>query len=168
MVASTRDEPTFGLLVPLRPMSEVFAGVVGAWSVTHAAIGVYFLLAFALGRRERELLLFGFLCFAFSIASLGTALDFMSSSLEERQRYNVLSHVGFIIAGALNLHFAFGFARFPLRRGVVSLIYGTALVFEVANLTGLMWEDHRAVVTTFFGGTVQYGVGSPPRGGAVF
>ena len=61
-------------------MSDIFAGIVGAWSVSHAAIGLYFLLAFALGRREREFMLFGLLCFAFSVASVGIALDFISSS----------------------------------------------------------------------------------------
>jgi signal transduction histidine kinase len=146
----------------------VFAGVVGAWSVTHAAIGLYFLLAFALGRREREFMLFGLLCFAFSVVSLGTALDFVSSTVAERERFNVLSHVGFIVAGALNFHFALEFARFPQRKALVPVIYATAAFFEVANLTGWLWEDHRGVATTILGRNVHYGVGTPSWLGYVF
>jgi len=149
-------------------MSEVFAGIVGAWSVTHAAIGFYFLLAFALGRRERELVLFGLLCFAFSVASLGTALDFASETFEERERFNVLSHVGFIVGGVLNLHFAMEFARFPPKKPLILLLYAAALVFEIANLSGWMWEDHRAVMTTVFGRPLHYGVGTPSSLGYVF
>jgi len=149
-------------------MSEVFAGVVGAWSVTHAAIGFYFLLAFALGRRERELVLFGLLCFAFSVASLGTALDFASETFREREQYNVLSHVGFIIGGALNLHFAMEFARFRTPKLAVVLLYAVAFLFEVANVAGWLWEDHRAVATTVLGRDLHYGVGTPSPLGHLF
>lgn len=149
-------------------MSDIFAGIVGAWSVSHAALGLYFLLAFALGRRERELMLFGLLCFAFSIASVGISLDFISSSSHDRQSFDVLAHVGFIVAGALNLHFALEFARFPRRDRLVPPIYLGALLFEVANVMGWLWRDHRAVVTTVFGRPVQYGVGDPTALGYVF
>jgi len=149
-------------------MSDVFAGIVGAWSVSHAAIGLYFLLAFALGRREREFMLFGLLCFAFSIASIGISLDFLSSSPRDRQHFDVLAHVGFIIAGALNLHFALEFARFPGRARLLPVIYVGALVFEVANVMGWLWVDHRAVVTTVFGRSVHYGVGTPTAFGYLF
>jgi signal transduction histidine kinase len=149
-------------------MSDIFAGIVGAWSVSHAAIGLYFLLAFALGRREREFMLFGLLCFAFSVASIGVALDFISSSSRDRQHFDVLAHVGFIIAGALNLHFALEFARFPGRARLLPAIYLGAFVFEVANVMGWLWRDHRAVETTVFGRTVHYGVGEPTTFGYVF
>jgi signal transduction histidine kinase len=149
-------------------MSDLFAGIVGAWSVSHAAIGLYFLLAFALGRREREFMLFGLLCFAFSIASLGIALDFISANSRDRLHFDVLAHVGFIIAGALNLHFALEFARVPGRARLLPAIYALALVFEVANVTGWLWREHRAVETTVFGRAVHYGVGEPTTLGYVF
>ena len=50
--------------------------------MTHAALGIYFLLAYALGRREREIFLFSLLCFTFSLASLGEAMDFLARTTE--------------------------------------------------------------------------------------
>jgi len=62
---------------------EVLAGVVGAWAVSQAALGIYFLMAYALGRRDRELLLFSLLCFALCLASVGVSIDFFSVGQED-------------------------------------------------------------------------------------
>jgi len=149
-------------------MSEFLAGVVAAWSVSHAALGLYFLLAFALGRRGRDFALFGLLCFAFSIASIGIALDFFSVNALERDRYDVIAHFGFILAGALNLHFALEFSRYPVKRWLIVAIYAAAVVFEVANVNEWLWVEHRAVMTTVLGHTVHYGVGQPSTFGYFF
>ncbi len=149
-------------------MSEVFAGVVAAWSVSHAALGLYFLLAFVVGGRGREFALFGLLCFAFSVASIGISLDFFSASAGERDRYDVISHVGYVLAGVLNLHFAIEFAGYPAKRRVLVALYAAAAFFEVATLNEWLWTEHRAVVATVLGHTVHYGVGTPSALGYVF
>jgi signal transduction histidine kinase len=141
--------------------SEVLGGVVGAWSVTHAALGIYFLLAFLLGRREREHLLFSLLCFAFSVSSLGEARDYLSHTFDSYQRSDVITHAGYIIGAALNLHFALAFARVKGRRGLVMLIYAVALVFEILDWSGRLWHGRRIVDALLFGDPVRFSVGEP-------
>lgn len=141
--------------------SEVLGGVVGAWAVTHAALGIYFLLAFLLGRREREHLLFGLLCFAFSVSSFGEARDYVSHTLAEYQRSDVVTHAGYIVGAALNLHFALAFARVKERRGLVVLIYALALVFEIFDWSGSLWHGRRVVDAFLFGAPVRFSVGEP-------
>ncbi|HEX5100668.1 MAG TPA: ATP-binding protein [Polyangiaceae bacterium] len=141
--------------------SEVLGGVVGAWSVTHAALGIYFLLAFVLGRREREHLLFSLLCFAFSLSSLGEARDYVGHTFEEYQRSDVITHAGYIAGAALNLHFALAFARVRGRRWLLGLIYGAALMFEALVWTNQFWHGRRVVDALLFGDPVRFSVGVP-------
>ena len=86
--------------------TQTLAGVVAAWSATHTALGLYFVLAYLLGRREREFLLFSFMCFALSVASAGNALDYSSSDPENNLTADKLVHAGAILAAAVNVHFA--------------------------------------------------------------
>lgn len=141
--------------------SEVLGGVVGAWSVTHAALGIYFLLAYLLGRREREHLLFSLLCFAFSLSSFGEACDYLSTALDDYQRADTITHAGYIAGAALNVHFALAFARVSPRRSVVISLYGVASFFEVVNLTGGMWVGRQVVTTILFGKPVRFSTGDP-------
>jgi signal transduction histidine kinase len=147
---------------------EVLAGVVGAWSVTNAALGLYFVMAFVLGRRERELLLFALLCFSFSVASFGVAIDFFSVNQADFARADRIAHSGFIVAAAFNVHFALEFARIGRANRVAIALYAIAFLFEIANLNGMLWVGHRAVQASVFGEAVEYGAGVPGVLGAVF
>jgi signal transduction histidine kinase len=147
---------------------EVLSGVVGAWAVSQAALGVYFLMAFALGRRDRELLLFSLLCFALSLASLGVSVDFFSHTAEDYAFADKLAHSGFIVAGVLNVHFALEFARIGGTRRVAIVLYAIAFFFEIANFQGWLWVDYRAVDAVVFGVTVHYGAGVPGPLGIAF
>jgi signal transduction histidine kinase len=141
--------------------SEALAGVVGAWSVTHAALGVYFLLAFVLGRRERELLLFSFLCFAFSLASLGEALDYVAQTARNYERADMVTHGGYIIGAAINVHFALAFARVQGRKRIAIGLYTIALGFEAMNLSGKLWVGRIMRTSFLFGQPVHFSLGVP-------
>jgi signal transduction histidine kinase len=141
--------------------SEVLAGVVAAWSVTHAALGMYFLLAFLLGRRERELLLFAVLCFTFSVASFGHALDYLATTRPAHVRSDTITHAGYITGAAVNVHFALAFGRVRERRRFAVVLYSVALAFEVVNFTGGFWGARHELVTTVLGAKMHYDMGVP-------
>jgi len=141
--------------------SEALSGVVGAWSVTHAALGIYFLLAFVLGRRERELLLFSFLCFAFSLASFGESLDYVSHTARAYEQADKITHAGYIVGAAVNVHFALAFARVKSRRRIAIALYLVAFVFEVLNVTGKLWLGRVVRTTMLLGQPVHYSLGVP-------
>ncbi|HEY3496190.1 MAG TPA: ATP-binding protein [Polyangiaceae bacterium] len=147
---------------------QVLAGVVGAWAVCHAALGIYFLMAYALGRRDRELLLFSLLCFALSVASLGISIDFFSTNQEEYARADKIVHAGYIVAGVFNVHFALEFARIGGTRRVAVVLYALAAFFEFANLKGWLWSGFRPVDAVLFGGQVHFGAGVPSPLGSAF
>jgi signal transduction histidine kinase len=144
---------------------ETLAGIVTAWSVTHIALGLYFVLAYLLGRREREFLLFGLLCFALSIASAGIALDYVSS---DDVLADKLVHTGVILAAVMNVHFAVEFARVRRATRVVGALYAIALLFEVANVQGLLWSGHHDVVVDSFGERIEFAVANPTPVGYAF
>jgi signal transduction histidine kinase len=141
--------------------SQVLAGVVGAWSVTHAALGIYFLLAFMLGRRERELILFSALCFAFSLSSFGEALDYSAKVAAENEQADRITHAGYVVAAAVNVHFALAFARVPKRGRIALVLYALAAVFQIANFSGALWVGRREFINTVFGSPVRFSVGEP-------
>jgi signal transduction histidine kinase len=140
---------------------QTLAGVVAAWSATHTALGLYFVLAYLLGRREREFLLFSFMCFALSVASAGNALDYMASDPQNDVQADKLVHAGAILAAAVNVHFAMEFARVRQATRIAGLLYIGVLFFEIANAQGLLWSGHRNVVVEAFGEPVGYAVGTP-------
>jgi len=140
---------------------EVLAGVLGAWSVTHAALGIYFLLAFALGRRERELVLFSLLCFAFAVSSLGEALDYVAHALPAYVFADKLTHGGYIVGAAVNAHFAMAFARVRERRLIALVLYAVAFTFELVNVSGRLWVGRTEPTTMLFGSAVHFSVGVP-------
>ncbi|HEV8548758.1 MAG TPA: ATP-binding protein [Polyangiaceae bacterium] len=141
--------------------SEFLGGVVGAWCVTHAALGIYFLLAYMLGRREREHLLFGLLCFAFSVSSFGDAADYLVRTLPELQRADVINHAGYVAGSAFNLHFALAFGRVGRRGRIVLALYAVAAFFLFADLTDRFWVARRVIDTTLYGERVHFSVGEP-------
>jgi len=72
------------------------------------------------------------------------------------------------VAAAFNVHFALEFARIGRANRVAIALYAVAFVFEIANLNGMLWVAHRAVHTSVFGQTVNYGAGVPGLLGASF
>jgi signal transduction histidine kinase len=146
----------------------LLAGVVAAWSVCHLALGLYFLLAFTLVRRERELLLFALLCFSLAICSAGVSLDYTAVTPAEHLRADMLLHSGAIIAAALNLHFALTFAKIRHASRIATVAYLLALVFEVANPLGLLWSGHEVRETMLFGARIPVAVATPSALGYVF
>lgn len=146
----------------------LLAGVVAAWSVCHLALGLYFLLAFSLVRRERELLLFALLCFSLAICSAGVSLDYTAVTHHEHLRADMLLHSGAILAAALNLHFALTFAKIRHASRIATVAYLLALVFEVANPFGLLWSGHEVHVTELFGASIPVAVATPSALGYVF
>jgi signal transduction histidine kinase len=146
----------------------VLSGVVGAWAVSQAALGVYFLMAFALGRRERELFLFSLLCFALSVASFGVSMDFFSRTQADYAFADKVAHAGYAVAAVFNVHFALEFARVGRARRPLFALYAQAFFFEIANLNGWLWSEYRAVETQVFGAAVHYGAGVPGALGISF
>lgn len=148
--------------------APLLAGVVAAWSVCHLALGLYFLLAFSLVRRERELLLFALLCFSLAICSAGVSLDYTAVTAEEHLRADMLLHSGAILSAALNLHFALIFAKVRHASRIATAAYVLALVFEVANPFGLLWSGHEVHETQVFGTPIAVAVATPSALGYVF
>jgi signal transduction histidine kinase len=144
------------------------AGAVSAWTISHLALGLYFLLAYLLGRREREFLLFSLLCFSLSIASAGVALDYVASDPENDLYADTLVHAGVILAATLNVHFALEFARVRQATRVVGVLYALVLFFEIANAQGLLWYGHHTVTVNAFGERLAYAVGDPTLIGYAF
>lgn len=144
------------------------AGIVAAWTVTHAALGLYFALAYALGRREREFLLFSMMCFSLSVTSAGIALDYVSADPTNDLEADILTHAGAIPAAALNVHFAMEFARVRHATRIATALYALVAVFEIANFQGLFWSGHYDVVVEAFGAQVGFAVGHPTPLGYAF
>ena len=147
---------------------ETLAGVVAAWSATQSALGLYFVLAYLLGRREREFLLFSFMCFALSVASAGNALDYVSSDPQNDLKSEILVHTGAILAAALNVHFAMEFARVRQATRIAGLLYVLVLFFEIANAQGMLWSGHKDVIVEAFGERIVYAAGIPTPIGYAF
>jgi signal transduction histidine kinase len=148
--------------------AALLAGVVAAWSVCHLALGLYFLLAFSLVRRERELLLFALLCFSLAICSAGVSLDYTAVTPEGHLRADMLLHSGAILGAALNLHFALSFAKIRNASRIATAAYVLALVFEIANPLGLLWSGHRVLSIELFGAFIPVAVATPSALGYAF
>ncbi len=141
-------------------------GVLAAWSAAHLGLALFFMLAHLIGRREREYLLFGFLCVAFAVLTAGTALDFSAGSLARRYLADQITHTGGVLAAAINLHFAVSFAR-PGRRYHMSAVYWVALAFSAATWFGLLWVpgSHHVVRSQALGMVINHAVArSTPLG----
>ncbi len=144
-------------------MSGTFlSGVLSAWAAAQLGLGAFFLLAYFAGRHESEYLIFGLLCFSFSIFSLGVGLDYH----EGRRASSILSDQiglsGAIFAAALNVHFALCFLGVERRGRWVWPLYALAALFFCANWTGLLWlpGKFRVVASNVFGTRVEHIIAS--------
>lgn len=142
-------------------MNGFLGGVVAAWSMTQVGLGVYFTLAYFVGRREREFFLFSLLCFAFSVASMGIAIDYLSTDVATRAFADVMTHAALIFAAAFNVHFAMEFAQVEWRKRAALLLYVLVAVFEALLLNGNFFSVYRVIQVELWGGRLTHGLGEP-------
>lgn len=138
-------------------------GMLAAWTLAQIAIGLFFVLAYGLGRREVEYLLFALMCFALAVATAGISYAYGLNTGTAWVLSTPITHTGAIAAAALNLHFVMRYARRPEARRVASVAYSLAAVYEVYLLLGRWWEPHSLHVVTsrLFGFELAHIAGSP-------
>lgn len=112
-------------------------GLHAAWAATHLALGVFFVVVWILGRRERDSLLFGLMCVSLAVTTLGIGWGYRVTSLESWIVAAKVGQAGAIAALVLNLHFAIRSAGRKPQRWLILGSYLAAAFFEAANLAGL-------------------------------
>jgi signal transduction histidine kinase len=139
------------------------SGVLSAWTAAQLGLGAFFVLAYFAGRRESEYLLFGLLCFSFSVFSLGVAMDYHDGRHARSILSDQVGLSGVIFGAALNVHFALCFLGIRKRVRWVWPLYALASAFFVANWSGALWlpGQFRIVSSNVFGTRVEHIVGSP-------
>ena len=151
-------------------MNPIFlSGTLAGWAVTQVALGTYFVLAFALRRREYEYVLFGLLCFALAVTSAGVSWEFLAGQAVWLRAMTLLNS-GAIMAPVLNLHFSLHYAEVRYPRWVLPAVYGAAAVFEAANLAGLWWvsDTPHVVSVRFLGMEMEQFTAAPTLIGSAF
>ena len=111
-------------------------GMTVAWALAQVALGGLFTLAYVMARRSSEYLLFGLLCFALAVISLGLALNYASFDLAAWETGAGVAWAGVIAATALNLHFVMRYARVRWCGRVAVFAYVVSGVSEVLNAFG--------------------------------
>jgi len=146
------------------------SGVLSAWALAHLGLASFFLLAYALGRRETEYLLFSLLCGAFSVLTGGVAYDLSAGALEARVFADKITHTGAVLASVLNVHFAACFAlqRRPAR--LLAPLYGLAGLLLVLVWLGVLWVpgSYRLVETHAFGVVLRHALGEVTAVGVTY
>ena len=72
-------------------------------------MGVFFVQVYTVRRREIEYLLFGLVCLSVAVTDAGFALSGASSGADRWVTAQRLTHVGALLATALNFHFVLQF-----------------------------------------------------------
>lgn len=136
-------------------------GVIAAWAAAQVALGCFFALVYALGRREgrreSEYLLFGLLCWGLAATSAGLAWTYAVDSAADWQRAMVLGHAGAIVCSGLSLHLAFRYAGLVPPRRILIAAYALVVGFELLNLGGFWWTpgSPRLAPSHVFGATIR-------------
>lgn len=138
--------------------AHLLAGMLVAWAIAQAALGVFFSLAFALGRREKDYLVFALLCFALALTSSGMARLAVADSPETAAVAAKLVLTGSILAPVINLHYALRYGPPALARKVIVPAYALAVAFEIGNSLGAFWVPGSTNVEQMaaLGGTLNY------------
>lgn len=138
------------------------SGILSAWAAAQLGLGAFFVLAYFVGRREPEYFVFGLLCFALSVMSVGVAMDYHDGARSTGVFADQIGLSGVIFAAVLNVHFALCFSGVQQRTRWVAPLYALSLVYFVANWTGAMWlpEKFRIVSSNVFGERVVHMIGS--------
>src|SRR5262245_6972376 len=117
-------------------------GMFAAWAIAQALVGLFFVLAYARGRRESEYLLFGLICFALALATGGIARSYVAESPGAWLVSGIFTHAGAITATALNLHFVLSYAtKSKLTRPIALVAYALAAGYVGVYLTGHWWKE---------------------------
>ena len=142
-------------------------GTIAAWATAQVALGIFFALAYALGRRagrhEPEYLLFGLLCCALAVTSAGLAWGYATNDGASWQRSMVLGHAGAIACAGLGLHLGFSYSGLSPRLWLLIVVYAIAAAFEGLNLAGLWWSQGtvRVIDSEVWGHTVRHFTAQP-------
>jgi uncharacterized membrane protein len=136
-------------------------GVLAAWAAAHLGLALFFALAYVVGRREKEYLLFALLCTAFSVLTAGMAFDYADGPLSHRYVADQITHTAAILAAVMNLHFALSLAR-PAREGtLIRSLYVLAFAFVLADWLGVLWVSgsYRVVESHALGISLHHALG---------
>jgi signal transduction histidine kinase len=136
-------------------------GVLAAWSAAHLGLALFFALAYLVGRREKEYLLFALLCAAFSVLTGGLTFDYAGGPLSDRYLADQITHMAAILAAVINLHFALSFALPESKVTAIRPLYVLAFAFVLADWLGVLWVpgSYRIVDSHPLGMTVHHALG---------
>ena len=153
-------------------MTGIFlSGLLSAWALAQLGLGAFFVLAYFAGRRESEYLVFGLLCVALSLMSVGVAIDYHGGRHVNGALADQISLSGVIFAAVLDVHFALCFLDQKNRLRQCAPLYLLACFFFIANWTGSLWQTGklRLVVSNVFGQRVEHLVATAsPIGNAFY
>jgi signal transduction histidine kinase len=85
--------------------------------------------------------LFGFLCGAVTVATVGLSMSYGAADLGMRMFGARVAHAGVIFAGTLNLHFAMAYARIARAHQVAFLLYLFVGFYQTVNWGGWWWAE---------------------------
>ena len=75
--------------------SSYLSGVLTAWAIANVGLGLFFVLAYFVRRREIEYLIFGALCGAIAVTTLGLSMTYGESTLPKTvQAFGISGAVG--------------------------------------------------------------------------
>lgn len=126
--------------------ASFLSGIFASWAASQVLVGLFFVLAFARGRRESEYLLFGLVSFTIAIVTAGVALAYAATDTDAWLRGAMLAHAGAILAPALNLHFVMRYAQLGIAGRIAAGCYTLTFFYELLNLTGGWWQTGRVAL----------------------
>ncbi|MEZ4225669.1 MAG: ATP-binding protein [Polyangiaceae bacterium] len=143
--------------------SPFVVGLVSAWVIAQLADGAFFMLAYALGRRERDYLAFALLSFAFAAISGAIAWSFAVRDADQGMQAILLAHAGGVLATVFNFHFVVRFTGSPRAERLLRIAYVVAAAFLLTMTFGWWWhaDTVRYAQAEAFGQTVYFHLASP-------
>ncbi len=111
-----------------------------AWTIAQVGLGAFFILAYSLGRREVEYLLFGLLCFALAFTTGGIAYSYAAPGPQQWFVSAYATHGGAIAAVALNLHFVMRYAGVKKAERIAIGVYLVGAFYEILCWGDLWWD----------------------------
>src|SRR5215216_4764981 len=121
-------------------MAQYLSGLLTAWATAQLGLSVFFMLAYFLGRRELEYFIFSLLCLSLCVGSGGVAYEYSEATVSARLLGSNITHVGMILAAAINLHFALSFAKTLSDPRRVLWLYVLAFGYLLLLLGGAWWK----------------------------
>jgi signal transduction histidine kinase len=133
-------------------------GLAAAWAIALVAVGVFFCLAFAFGRREAEYLLFGILALTFAGVTVGISYSYSATTLDQWRTGSTVAHVASTLTIPVHLHFVLRYVRARLPRPLVGAVYAVPLAFAAVHAAGWWWVpgSERLRITELIGHRVSH------------